>query len=108
MQLLLRRPPSELDWGVHQVDTVINSTTTTGNQFVVLTNFGDHCLHHLFPTIDQGKLKYLYPIFFETCKEFGMELQYKTSPRLVLGLLKQLANVKHSKVPPKALLKKVQ
>lgn len=98
---LFYRPKKELDWGVHQVDTIIGSTTTTGNQFVVLTSFGDHALHHLFPTIDQGKLRYLYPVFLSTMKQFGVELKHKSSPELVWGLLKQLMRNRPNTKPPK-------
>lgn len=41
-----------------------------GNTLLALTNFGDHALHHLFPTLDHGLLPQLYDIFFETMLEF--------------------------------------
>ena len=34
--------------------------------------FGDHQLHHLFPTIDADYLEEIYPVFFETVEEFGL------------------------------------
>ena len=33
-------------------------------------SYGMHCLHHLFPTVDQSKLPLLVNMFNETCKEF--------------------------------------
>ena len=29
-----------------------------------------HCVHHLFPTVDQSKLHLLIPVFKQTCREF--------------------------------------
>lgn len=60
---------------------------------MVLTSFGDHCLHHLFPTLDHGILPQLYPVFFETCREF--ETVYRELPWLqqIIGQHKQLARV---------------
>lgn len=44
-----------------------------GNTLLVLANFGDHSLHHLFPTLDHGLLQELYDVFFETLMEFEAE-----------------------------------
>ena len=30
-----------------------------------------HTIHHLFPTVDHSRLKSIYPIFLDTCKEFA-------------------------------------
>ncbi|XP_018322160.1 cytochrome b5-related protein isoform X2 [Agrilus planipennis] len=97
------RPKEELDWGIHQLDAVMDRTDITGSHFLVLTNFGDHGLHHLFPTIDHGKLEYLYPVLEETCKKFGIELRMTTQMDLVKGQFKQLLKVKPRKKPPKPL-----
>ncbi|XP_060523036.1 cytochrome b5-related protein-like isoform X2 [Cylas formicarius] len=98
------RPLNELDWGIHQLDAVMDRREITGSHFLVLTNFGDHALHHLFPSIDHGLLEYLYPIFLETCKHFGVEWKLTSQLELVKGQFLQLANEKVNSEPPKKLL----
>ncbi|XP_017782535.1 PREDICTED: cytochrome b5-related protein-like isoform X2 [Nicrophorus vespilloides] len=83
----------ELDWGIHILDTVMDKTDITGNDFLVLTTFGDHCMHHLFPTLDHGILKHLYPVLYETCKQFDLEYRITTQLDLMIGQFKQLAKV---------------
>ncbi|KAF5293581.1 hypothetical protein FQA39_LY03066 [Lamprigera yunnana] len=85
------RSTKEIDWGRHQLDTLIERKETTGSHFIVLTQFGSHTLHHLFPTIDHGILEYLYPAFFETCSEFGIQFRMCSQLELVSGQFKQLA-----------------
>ncbi|XP_050298514.1 cytochrome b5-related protein-like [Anthonomus grandis grandis] len=85
------RPKTEMDWGLHQVDAVMDRKDITGSHFLVLTNFGDHALHHLFPTIDHGVLEYLYPVFLKTCEEFGINWRLVTQLDLVKGQYRQLA-----------------
>lgn len=88
------RPKNELDWGIFQINAVRDRKDITGSHFLVLTNFGDHALHHLFPTIDHGQLEHLYPIFLETCREFEVEWVMMTQMELVKGQYMQLARVK--------------
>lgn len=81
------------DWGLCQLDAVRDRMEVTGNLFLVSTTFGDHSLHHLLPTVDHSKLEYLYPAFFETCKEFNIPFQFVRQWELVCGKYLQLANV---------------
>ncbi|XP_047492197.1 cytochrome b5-related protein-like [Penaeus chinensis] len=81
------------DWGLCQLDAVRDRVEVTGNLFLVSTTFGDHSLHHLLPTVDHSKLKYLYPAFFETCKEFNVPFQLVRQWELVCGKYLQLANI---------------
>lgn len=87
------RVPADIDFAVYQMAAVIDRSDTKGSQFLVLTSFGDHCLHHLFPTLDHGILPQLYPVFFDTCREF--ETVYREIPWLqhIIGQHKQLARV---------------
>ncbi|XP_066140665.1 cytochrome b5-related protein [Euwallacea fornicatus] len=87
------RANHEMDWGVFQMDAVMDRKDITGSHFLVLTNFGDHALHHLFPTVDHGVLAHLYPIFLETCEEFGVDWRLVTQLDLVKGQFAQLAKV---------------
>lgn len=91
------RSKDGMDWGIYQVDAVMDRKDITGSHFLVLTNFGDHALHHLFPTIDHGQLEYLYPVFKKTCKQFGIEWQFKSQIELIKGQFQQLAKVEPSK-----------
>lgn len=69
-----------------------------GNTFLALTNFGDHALHHLFPTFDHGILPQLYDIFYETLLEFEAECQcYPWFFETIKGQFKQMSRVKPMK-----------
>lgn len=71
------RSKDNYDWGISQLDAVMERKEITGSPFLVLTNFGDHALHHLFPTLDHSTLEMLYPTFkkvminqqFKSCSE---------------------------------------
>lgn len=94
--------PDEIDFGVYQIATVIDRADVKGSQFAVLTSFGDHCLHHMFPTIDHGILPQLYPIFFQTCNEF--ETVYRECNWLhhIISQHRQLARIETRTYDPKA------
>uniref|UniRef100_A0A1Y1KP17 Cytochrome b5-related protein n=1 Tax=Photinus pyralis TaxID=7054 RepID=A0A1Y1KP17_PHOPY len=81
----------KLDWAIHQLDTTYDRYKVTGNSFLVLTTFGDHALHHIFPTLDHGALKYLYPVFEKTMKEFGLGHQMRSQTEMFIGQFRQLA-----------------
>lgn len=85
--------PDEIDFGVYQIAAVIDREDVKGSHFAVLTSFGDHCLHHMFPTLDHGILPQLYPIFHETCAEF--ETAYRECSWLhhIIGQHQQLARI---------------
>ncbi|XP_044252380.1 cytochrome b5-related protein-like [Tribolium madens] len=96
-------PRPEKDWGIYQMDAVMDRKDITGSHFLVLTNFGDHALHHLFPTIDHGLLDYLYPTFLKTCADFGLEWKLSSQIELVKGQMRQLVKTKPNGEPPRAL-----
>lgn len=89
-----------MDWGIFQLDAVMDRKDIVGSHFMVLTHFGDHALHHLFPTIDHGILKFLYPVFIETCTKFGVEWRSTSATELVKGQFRQLLNTEPNKVVP--------
>lgn len=78
----------------------LNRVEITGNLFLVATTFGDHSLHHLLPTVDHSKLKYVYPVFLETCKEFNIPFSFLSQWDMVCGKYLQLANNKPNDSPP--------
>ncbi|XP_026737248.1 cytochrome b5-related protein-like [Trichoplusia ni] len=77
-----------IDWGMHELEAVMDRTDITGSHFKVLTFFGDHALHHLFPTLDHGILKHLYPVFLEHCEKFKANFRMTSSFDLFIGQLK--------------------
>ena len=89
-----------MDFGVLQLNTVIDRLDAKSNQFMVLTNFGDHVMHHMFPTLDHGLLPQLYETFLETCKEFEVEMMEYPWYNLVAGQFLQLAKIKTSALKP--------
>ncbi|XP_018322158.1 cytochrome b5-related protein-like isoform X2 [Agrilus planipennis] len=97
------RPLPELDWGVYQLDSVVDRSDISKFQFLVLTSFGDHALHHLFPTLDHGLLRYLYPIFNRNCEKFGVNLLIKTHWEVMKGHFTQLLRTEPKTTPPKPL-----
>ncbi|KAK9739690.1 Fatty acid desaturase [Popillia japonica] len=91
------RSSPKIDWGLHQMDSVMDRSEITGSHFLVLITFGDHALHHLFPTIDHGRLNYLYPIFQNVCTEFGIEIKMSTQIDLTVGQFQQLSKMEPTK-----------
>lgn len=59
-----------IDWGMHELEAVMDRNDINDNFFKVMTFFGDHALHHLFPTLDHALLSHLYPVFLKHCEEF--------------------------------------
>merc|ERR1712142_395054 len=83
-------PREDTDWGLHQIDTVRD--VEKKSLAVVLTTFGDHLLHHLFPSVDHSQLAQLYPALYETCKEFEEVYAFKFVPEMLLGMHERIAN----------------
>lgn len=88
------------DWGLSQLDAVMDRKEISGSHFLVLTNFGDHCLHHLFPTIDHGTLELLYPTFEEVMNKFDINLRMVSQWDTIKGGFQQLARVTPNSSPP--------
>ncbi|XP_044758459.1 cytochrome b5-related protein-like [Coccinella septempunctata] len=100
------RPKEEMDFGVFQMDAVSDRREINRSPFLVITHFGDHALHHLFPTIDHGKLKFLYPTFIKTCEEFGVEWRCSSQLEMVKGQYLQLTRDVNESQPKR--LKKIE
>lgn len=77
----------------------------TGSHFLVLTNFGDHALHHMFPTLDHGTLELLYPALKKTCKRFNVDLRMASQWELAKGSFKQIMRIETNPNPPDLLKK---
>ncbi|KAH8279636.1 hypothetical protein KR018_011673 [Drosophila ironensis] len=90
----------DIDWGLYQLDTIIDRGDIKWSDFLVLTHFGEHALHHLFPTLDHGVLHKLYPELRETLKEFDEELREINHWGHIKGQTEQLLRTKRNPVPP--------
>ncbi|XP_053694354.1 cytochrome b5-related protein-like [Sabethes cyaneus] len=92
----------DIDFGAYQIATIIDRADVKGSHFAVLTSFGDHCLHHMFPTMDHGVLPQLYPIFFQICEEF--ETVYRECSWLhhIISQHRQLARIEARTYDPRA------
>ncbi|XP_026479105.1 cytochrome b5-related protein-like [Ctenocephalides felis] len=95
----------DLDFGKFQLDAVMDRDEVTGSLFMVLTSFGDHGLHHLFPTLDHALLPYLYPAFEEVCEVFGIHLRFTSQWELVKGQFRQLLRTLPNLIPPDVVKK---
>lgn len=89
-----------MDWGIFQMDAVMDRKDISDSHFLVLITFGNHALHHLFPTIDHGLLSYLYPVLIRTCEKFGVEWRTGNSLDSTVGQFKQLIKTVPNKIPP--------
>ncbi|XP_016945709.2 cytochrome b5-related protein [Drosophila suzukii] len=90
----------DIDWGLYQVDTIIDRGDIKWSDLLVLTHFGEHALHHLFPTLDHGVLKQLYPELRKTMKEFDVELREINHWGHIKGQNQQLLRIKKNPLPP--------
>ncbi|XP_076244702.1 cytochrome b5-related [Calliopsis andreniformis] len=81
---------NDLDWGLLELDAVRDRKVIDDFDFLVLTNFGLHGVHHLLPTVDHSYLPLCLDAFEQTCKEFGIKTDKMTSWELVKGQFEQL------------------
>ncbi|KAF5308057.1 hypothetical protein FQR65_LT06432 [Abscondita terminalis] len=95
------RPAEELDWGIGQLDTIYDRNEIKGNDFLTYLTFGDHALHHMFPTLDHSYLKYLYPSLEETLKKFNIKnINTTNTIDLYIGFYRQTAREVSKLTPP--------
>ncbi|KAJ1519750.1 hypothetical protein ONE63_005006 [Megalurothrips usitatus] len=87
-------PREDRDFGLGQLDATRDRFDYGSNPFLVLSRYGDHALHHLFPTVDHCRLRALYPVFTETLKEFGIEYRFTTAWELFKGSFRQMGRTR--------------
>ncbi|XP_043250834.1 cytochrome b5-related protein [Colletes gigas] len=80
----------DLDWGLLELDAVRERKVIDDSDFLVLTNFGLHGLHHLLPTVDHSYLPLCEEAFEKTCKEFKIDTERWTQWELIKGQFQQL------------------
>lgn len=78
------------DFGVYQLSATIDRIDIGKSLFLTLTNFGNHVLHHMFPTLDHAILPQLHETLINTCVEFECELREFPWWTLIAGQFKQL------------------
>lgn len=72
------------------MNCVIDRNDLKSSHFLTLVTFGQHALHHMFPTIDHGVLPQIHDTFLETCKDFQLELRDYPWWPLIVGQFQQL------------------
>jgi fatty acid desaturase len=96
-----------MDWGLYQVMSVMSRSDVVGSQFLTQTHYGEHTLHHLFPSLDHGLLPQLKPILVKTCKEFGMELLEVSWWHQIAGQFRQLRRLEVNNFKKKPFIKPI-
>ncbi|CAG0896195.1 unnamed protein product [Darwinula stevensoni] len=84
------RPSPDRDWGVGQLQAIGDRKEVMGIPWLAGITFGDHILHHLFPTVDAFRLPALYPVLEETCREFRVQFNLFSFPELAMGMYRQM------------------
>lgn len=80
-----------LDYGMYQLRCTVDRIEARSNLFMTLTHFGDHMLHHLFPSLDHSLLPQLKDTLIETCKDFKEELPECTMLDAFISQFQQLS-----------------
>ena len=79
-----------LDFGMYQLRCTVDRVETKSNLFISLTHFGDHMLHHFFPSLDHSILPQLRKTLIETCTDFEEELRECSLFEALVEQFKQL------------------
>lgn len=87
-----------MDFGIYQLSATIDRIDVKSSQFLTLTNFGHHVLHHMFPTLDHGLLPQLHDTLINTCVEFEGELREFPWWKLIVGQFRQLTRTETVKL----------
>lgn len=82
-----------LDYGIYQLGATIDRIETNDHLAISLATFGNHTLHHLFPSLDHALLPQLRGVLLETCQEFEWELKKWTIFRALVEQFKQLGRI---------------
>lgn len=83
-----------MDFGIFQINAVIDRKDIKTSEFLSLTQFGRHTLHHLFPTLDHSLLPHFQELFLDTCQEFKIQLRECLWWPLIVGQFRQLQRTK--------------
>lgn len=64
-----------MDFGIYQLAATFDKAELAKYHFFNLATFGNHVMHHMFPTLDHAVLPQLRKILLDTCNEFETELK---------------------------------
>ncbi|XP_039749545.1 cytochrome b5-related protein-like isoform X1 [Pararge aegeria] len=92
-----------LDWGMHELEAVMDRPNINDSHFKVMTFFGHHSLHHLFPTLDHALLEYLYPVFLKQCEKYKANFRQMSQLELFIGQLKMTLKTEPSLLSERCL-----
>ncbi|XP_061510894.1 cytochrome b5-related protein isoform X1 [Anopheles gambiae] len=95
--------PNDMDFGLYQMATIVERRGVEGSLLKVLTTFGDHYLHHLFPTLDHAILPQLNDVFLATCEEFGAGKRLSSWFSQYIAQNLQLARVQPKQYQPEMM-----
>ncbi|CAG7732689.1 unnamed protein product [Allacma fusca] len=85
-------PRATPDYGLCILDaTCVKVEDSNYSLFRILTTFGDHNLHHLFPAVCVSKIGLIKPIVEDTLKEFEEQLICLTQWQIFRGMYDQMA-----------------
>lgn len=81
--------PISADFGEHTLRTSKDFDTHLGlvPSLLFFQLFNSHCLHHLFPAIDESRLPQLHDVFIKTCADFNMPYKVYTWRELLASTL---------------------
>lgn len=91
----------DLDFGIYQISATVNRIEADHNLFATLAYFGDHTIHHMFPSLDHSLLPQLYEIFIETCIEFQEDLRKCSMIEAMIAQFQQLSRTETLKLDKK-------
>ncbi|XP_052895555.1 cytochrome b5-related protein-like [Anopheles moucheti] len=100
--------PNDIDFGLYQMATIVERRGVEGSLLKVITTFGDHYLHHLFPTLDHAILPQLNGVFLATCHEFDVGKRCSSWFSQYLAQNLQLARVHAKQYQPQKSQKKAK
>ena len=83
-----------LDYGIYQMGATIDRIEANLNLPMTLATFGNHTLHHLFPSLDHALLPQLREVFLQTCEEYEWELKKYSMLHAAIEQFKQLGRCK--------------
>lgn len=87
-----------LDFGIYQIGAVFDRHESNSNLFMTLAHFGQHSLHHMFPSLDHTLLPQLQEVFDKTCCDFEVEMKKVSFLYGFVGHFQQLARTKTRKL----------
>lgn len=79
-----------LDYGIYQLSATLERSEAKSNLFMSLTHFGEHILHHMFPSLDHALLPQFRELFIDTCNDFKEELRECSLLGALVGQFQQL------------------